>query len=302
MEIRGLNLNSLVVFSSAYRSASMTLAAKELGMTQPGVTQHIRNLENLLGVQFFQRIGKKLVPTREADVFFKGLETSLGNIEGLLLTLTKKKKQFSGIVKLGVPIEFGNTIVLPKLSEIRRQFPEVQFHITYGMPHELQGMILEGKLDFAFMDNFAPNPVLKREVVFQETLVLCASREYATLVGNPKKKERAFFENLSYVDYQPGEAILRDYFTRAFGFKKMDFNVAAHCFDVQGIATLVKSSMGVGVLPAHVFERMPELVEYKPRKGTVNNPISLAFLENRWNEPLIQFVITLLKDRMKHSP
>ena len=99
---------------------------------------------------------------------------------------------------------------------------------------------LEGKLDFAFMDQFASNPAIKREVVFHENLILCCSKEYAELVGTTKKKERAFFESLSYVDYQPGEAILRDWFERAYGFKKMDLPIAGYCFDVQGIATLVK--------------------------------------------------------------
>lgn len=298
VQIRGLNLNSLVVFSFVYRSASMTLAAKELGMTQPGVTQHIKNLETLLNVEFFHRVGKKLIPTKEAETFHQGLSENLDSIESLLVSLTKKDRQFSGNVKIGVPIEFGNTIILPKLSKIRRQFPQVQFYITYGLPHELNALILEGKLDFAFMDHFASNPAIKREVVYHETLVLCCSREYAELIGTTKKKERAFFESLSYVDYQPGEAILRDWFDRAYGYKKMKLPVASYCFDVQGIATLVKNSMGVGVLPEHVFSKMKDLHQFKPRMGAVNNPISLAYLEQRWNVPLNQFVITMLKDML----
>jgi DNA-binding transcriptional LysR family regulator len=145
MQIRGLNLNSLVVFSCVYRSASMTLAAKELGMTQPGVTQHIKNLETLLNVEFFHRLGKKLIPTKEAETFYQGLHENLESIENLLVDLTKKDRQFSGIVRIGVPIEFGNTL------------------------------ILEGKLDFAFMDQYASNAAIKREVVYHETLVLCCS-------------------------------------------------------------------------------------------------------------------------------
>ncbi|MFL5784733.1 MAG: LysR family transcriptional regulator [Bacteriovoracaceae bacterium] len=302
MQIRGLNLNSLVVFSFVYRSASMTLAAKELGMTQPGVTQHIKNLESVMNVNLFERVGKKLIPTKEAETFYQGLSENLESIENLLVAITKKDRQFSGSVRIGVPIEFGNTIILPKLSSIRQQFPQVQFYITYGLPHELNSLILEGKLDFAFMDHYASNPAIKREVVYHENLVLCCSRQYAELIGTTKKKERAFFESLSFVDYQPGEAILRDWFDRAYGFKKMKLQVASYCFDVQGIATLVKNSMGVGVLPEHVFSRMKDLHQFRPKLGAVNNPISLAYLEQRWNVPLNQFVITMLKDILSERP
>lgn len=303
MNIRALNLNSLVVFSHVYRSASMTLAAKEMGMTQPGVTQHIRNLETLLNVELFHRLGKRLIPTKEAETIFNEVSTSLENIENILIAVTKKDRQFSGVVRIGVPIEFGNTVVLPHLAQIRSQFPQVQFQITYGLPHRLNSLILEGNLDFAFMDHYQSNPAIKREVVYHENLILCCSKEYAELVGVTKRKERQFFESLSYVDYQIGDAILRDWFERAFGFKKLKLSVASYCFDVQGIATLVKNSMGVGVLPEHVFNKMREngvaLQQFRPKKGAVNNPISLAYLEQRWNVPLNQFVITMLKEMMK---
>jgi DNA-binding transcriptional LysR family regulator len=207
-----------------------------------------------------------------------------------------------GTVRIGVPIEFGNTMVLPNLSLIRRQFPQVQFHITYGLPHELNSLILEGKLDFAFIDQYQMNPAIKTEVVYKENLILlilCCSQEYYALVAQTKK-ERTFFESLNYLAFQPGEPILRDWFERAYGFKKMKLQVASYSFDVQGIASLVKSSMGVGVLPEHVFLKIKEsgvaLHQFRPKMGAVNNPISLAYLEQRWNVPLNQFVITILKD------
>ena len=302
MQIRELNLNSLVVFSSVYRNRSMTVASKELGMTQPGVTQHIKNLESLMNVNLFQRLGKKLLPTKEADNLHEGLGEALHNIEDLLSGISNKDRQFMGTVRIGVPIEFGNTMVLPNLSKIRQQFPQVQFHITYGLPHELNSLILEGKIDFAFIDQAQLNPAIKTEVVYHENLVLCCSREYINMMGS-QKKERTFFESLSYVDYQHGEAILRNWFERAYDFKKMKLSIASYCFDVQGIASLIRHSMGVGVLPEHVFLKMREngvdLHQFRPKIGSVNNPISLAYLEQRWNVPLNQFVMTVLKDLIK---
>lgn len=299
MKIRELNLNSLLVFSGVYRSASMTLASKELGMTQPGVTQHIKNLENILNVPLFLRMGKKLVPTKEAEILFEGLNESLNNIETLLTNITQKDRQFMGNVRIGVPIEFGNSMVLPNLSVIRRKFPQVHFFITYGLPHHLSAMILDGKLDFAFVDRHQMNPAIKTEVVYHENLILCCTKEYYEMFKQ-HKRERSFFESLSYVEYQPGDIILRDWFERAYGFSKMKLSVASYCFDVQGIATLVRNSMGVGVLPEHVFLKLKEsgvsLHQFKASKGTVNNPISLAYLEQRWNIPLNQFVMTMLKD------
>lgn len=302
MLIRNVNLNSLVVFTSVYRWASMTLASKELAMTQPGVTQHIRNIENALNIQLFHRIGKKLVPTKEAETLYDGLFSPLEEIESSLGLVTQKDRQFMGTVRIGVPIEFGNTIILPKLSKIRSQFPQIQFHITYGLPHELNSLLLEGRLDFAFIDQYQINPAIKTEIVYHERLVLCCSKEYYNMM--PKyKMEKTYFETLGYLAYQQGAPIIRNWFERAYHFKKMKLNIASYSFDVTGVATLVKTSMGVGVLPEHVFLKLKanghKLHQFKPKTGPVDNPISLAYLEQRWRIPLNQFVIEMLTSMIK---
>src|SRR5687768_15861803 len=127
MYLRGLNLNSLVVFSCVFQNTSMTLAAKELGMTQPGVTQHIHYLESILKVELFYRVGKKLIPSKHAEIIYEGLTLSLANIESVLSSVTLKEREFQGNIRIGVPIEFGNNMVIPKLSQIRNQYPKVQF-------------------------------------------------------------------------------------------------------------------------------------------------------------------------------
>ncbi len=61
------NLNSFPVFIEVAEKASMTLAAKSLGMTQPGVSQHISNLEGDIGTKLFIRKNKKLILTNDGS-------------------------------------------------------------------------------------------------------------------------------------------------------------------------------------------------------------------------------------------
>lgn len=206
-----------------------------------------------------------------------------------------KDPSFHGVVRIGMPIEFGNNVVLPCLAGLKKDLPKVSFHITFGLPHELNGLIMEGKIDFAFIDQYQLNPAIYSEVIFDEEWVLACSEElYQDL--RPKRKDRDFFESLSYVDYQPGETILRNWFLRAFDFKKMKLKIAAHCFDVQGLRVLVSHSMGIGVLPKHVYENYPNLKHFPAKLGEVHNPISLAYLEQRGRSPLNAYLIEKLKE------
>jgi len=56
MLIDQINLNQLRVFESVYRTKSMTHAARELHLTQSGVSQHIKALEDVLTLKLFDRI------------------------------------------------------------------------------------------------------------------------------------------------------------------------------------------------------------------------------------------------------
>ena len=155
MLIDQINLNQLRVFESVYRTKSMTHAARELHLTQSGVSQHIKALEDVLALKLFDRIKQKLVPTPSAKELYKHTAKSFEDIETILNRLKKTDKELTGVVSLGVPIEFGNNIVIPLLFEFQKKHPKVKFKIRQGFPFEMNRLILDGELDFAFVDSFS---------------------------------------------------------------------------------------------------------------------------------------------------
>ena len=80
MLIDQINLNQLRVFESVYRSKSMTHAARELHLTQSGVSQHIKALEDVLELKLFDRIKQKLVPTPSAKELYASTAKSFEDI------------------------------------------------------------------------------------------------------------------------------------------------------------------------------------------------------------------------------
>ena len=92
MLIDQINLNQLRVFESVYRTKSMTHAARELHLTQSGVSQHIKALEDVLELKLFDRIKQKLVPTPSARELYKNTAKSFEDIETILNKLKKTDK------------------------------------------------------------------------------------------------------------------------------------------------------------------------------------------------------------------
>src|SRR4051812_5232545 len=113
MLIDHVNLNHLRVFECVYRTRSMTTASRELHLTQSGVSQHIKTFEDGLGVKLFDRIKQRLIPTSAAALLFKRCAEGLYGIEQALTEIKGGEKQLSGTVNIGMPIEFGNNIMMP---------------------------------------------------------------------------------------------------------------------------------------------------------------------------------------------
>ena len=283
MLIDQINLNQLRVFESVYRSKSMTHAAKELHLTQSGVSQHIKALEDVLELKLFDRTKQKLIPTPSAKELYLHTSKSFEEIESILNRLKKTDQQLSGLVSIGLPIEFGNNIVLPLLTEFQKKNPKVRFKVRQGFPFELNHLLLTGELDFAFVDAFALDKGIKTEPVYDEVLELCVSRK----LGIPEKTSTdfKFYENLPYVDYQEDQSVLSLWMKHHTNYKNSGLEVKVYVMDAQAVGRLITQGVGAGVLPGHLIQKLAasgEKLQVFPGSGKpLHNTISIAYLKEK---------------------
>ena len=133
MLIDKINLNHLRIFECVFRTRSMTVAADELHLTQSGVSQHIKTLEDSLDIKLFDRVNQKLIPTQEGKSLFEMCAPVLNNIEHGLQDLRGESAELSGTVSVGMPMEFGHNMIMPRISEIAKKHPGIKFRIRFGL-------------------------------------------------------------------------------------------------------------------------------------------------------------------------
>lgn len=294
MLIDHLNLNHLRIFECVYRTRSMTKAALEMHLTQSGVSQHIKTLEDVLEIKLFDRIKQRIVPTDSAHSLYEKCKTALGEIEGILGEIKGGNDELHGKVSFGVPIEFGNNVIMPMLSKFSLEHPGIQFHLRYGFVTEMQDLLLKGELDFAFIDEFQTDARITTERVFDEHLELCVSEPYYKKIGGPlfKESKKAFEEQVSFIDYQPGEPVLRSWFLNHYGTQAVKLDVRVTVMDVQGVARLILSGLGAGVLPSYLVDRLEsegnKLHRFKASGTPQKNTISIAYLKGRSQSVAVQ--------------
>jgi DNA-binding transcriptional LysR family regulator len=213
--LANLNMNSLLVFKEVFHTGSMTKAAKVLGLTQPGVSQHIATLEQTLGLELFIRENRALIPSRAGRELFDLLQGHLGDIDRKLMEIMDNKSFIKGQVNLGLPIEFGNNIVFPILAKLGKKFPGIGFKIYYGLGPSMNENLLSGKFDFAFVDEIISSPYLQYKTVFREELVLCCRNSYLENIETKGKiKNEIPFELFHYAAYLADQSILQGWFKK----------------------------------------------------------------------------------------
>lgn len=293
-------MNALLVFQKVYELLNMTHAASNLGLTQPGISQHIQALERSLGEQLFLRQGRKLIPTSFASELYKNLKVHLTSIDNLLVNSSDLKNKMSGIINIGVPIEFGNNMVFPLLRKFSEKYPHIIFKVKYGLAPEMNKYILDGELDFAFIDGLYANSYVSTNVVYREELVLCCTSEYfhrKTKLPNDNSKK--FFEQFEYAAYLEDHSILKDWFIKSMNLKSLKLKVLLQTEDAQGVYTFIRESMGVGVIPRHMIKKASSNQYHVFDSPTpVLNDIKISYIESRVVTPQLKAFLEHISENL----
>ena len=124
------NLEYYRVFYHVAKCGSVTKAAAELSLSQPAVSQSIRQLENVLGMRLFVRSARGLTLTAEGKVLYSYAEAGCGQFEAGERNLLQMKNLECGEITIGASDMTLRFFLLPYLERFHERYPGVRFHIT----------------------------------------------------------------------------------------------------------------------------------------------------------------------------
>jgi DNA-binding transcriptional LysR family regulator len=277
-----LNLNHLKVFQAVYEQKSMTKAAQKIFLTQSGVSQHIKNLEETLNISLFDRVGKALIPTRIAQDLYGQCKNSLDLLQKTLNDLSCQQPM--GAISLSAPPEFASDILSPMLADLQQKYPLIIIYLYIGHASQMLKNMLSGEHDLAFLDNFSTDSRLQSRIIFNETIILCAHN--SLIKKYPQCREDNFLNpDLPLLAYMPGELIFDAWYRHHFHKSPSKLKIVAYLSNSQIISHMICSGAGAGIISGHHFAKLREqghdLRAIEPNKIPLINPISMNTVKNR---------------------
>ena len=140
MSDKVLPLRGIAVFEAAARSASFQAAADELNLTPSAVSHQIRLIEDILGVQLFDRVGRGVKLTPDGADYARSVRLSISRLRAATseIRLRGKKGGTLEVIRLEMPPSFAHCWLVPHLTELMDRLPGVDIRINAQGSH-LQG-------------------------------------------------------------------------------------------------------------------------------------------------------------------
>ncbi len=121
---RWLPLNALRAFDAVGRHLSFTAAANALNVSQSAISRHVIGLEELLGLQLFERRPQSLTLTKAGSSLLPTVRGSFDRIEQALNDVVRDGGGLRTL-RLQLPPSFAQKLALPILQGFRREFPDI---------------------------------------------------------------------------------------------------------------------------------------------------------------------------------
>jgi DNA-binding transcriptional LysR family regulator len=121
---------ALRAFVRSVERGSITAAARDLNVTQPAVTKHLRNLEHHVGARLLERSARAIRPTAHGQTLYEASRAALASIDSALEGVRRDMGKIEGGLRIHAPPCIGVAHLHPIVMRFQQQHPAVQVDLV----------------------------------------------------------------------------------------------------------------------------------------------------------------------------
>ncbi|GLB48998.1 LysR family transcriptional regulator [Neptunitalea lumnitzerae] len=166
------NLEWFRTFKAIYETGTMSGAAKELYISQPGVGLHLNALEAYTGFALFERTARKMIPTERGSLLYQQINASLVNLTDIEGRFKKKSGEERLTVSVGMCVETFQ-------QALEKHIPTLDFNLImqFDSNEKLVTALENGAIDLILTSETRGNNLLSFTPYTTEKLMLIAGKE-----------------------------------------------------------------------------------------------------------------------------
>ena len=244
-----VNLDLYRVFYTVAKCGSLTRAAEELYISQPAVSQSVKQLENQLGVSLFKRTHRGMeLSDNGGKLIFKEVERALELFNEAENRIEQTKQEATGTIRIGASDTIFEYFLADKIVDYHERFPAVKIELMADFTPDTIEKLKANRCDVAFVNL----PIeIDSELHLEENCarlndIFIASNTFAELSGSTISLDKLKKYPLIVMDKNTVARRTLEAFLRSVG---VELSPAIEVGSWDLMKRLVARGMGVGVIP-----------------------------------------------------
>lgn len=159
-----INYELYRIFYVVAKSGSITKAAQELFISQPAVSQSIKQLETQMGGRLFVRTSKGMALTYEGKIIYEYIEQANVLIGVAEKKFSQLKELTYGEIKIGASDTITRHFLLKHIRKFVEKYPDVNINITNRTSSETVNLLKAGKVDIGFINGPIDDEYIEQDI------------------------------------------------------------------------------------------------------------------------------------------
>ena len=267
-------LNRVQTFLAVVDFASFTKAADFLGISKAMASQHVKALEQVLGVTLLLRTTRAIAPTEIGQGFYDDFKVIVGDVEGAFDSVMQRHNGVSGSLRISTTGEYGERFVLPLIPLFAARYPALS--ISYSIDSALSDLVAE-RLDLVVRLGTLVDSSLRSRKLAEYDILLVATPAFLARYAVEHPADLAQVPWIANSNLQnPTSWTMQS----AAGPASVSGRAAHQSNVSHAIRALACASLGVAVLPAWLVEqdlRCGTLQRVLPDYSLPAQPVSAVY-------------------------
>ncbi len=294
-----MDTRQLAAFCAVVDRKSFSLAAEQLGVTQPAVSLQIRSLEKRLGEQLLDRSGRRVEPTEAGLRLYRSAQRMLA-LEQQLLDEVSGDGELRGRLEIGCSTGPGATVLPLLLCEFQRENPGVAISLSVNDTLHVIDLVAERRLELGVVGAAPRHRAVTFEPFFQDEIVLAVPPDHR-LAGKRVSLEDLRSEAVILMQEGAGVRQMVEDELRAAGLRLRDLDVKLELGLQESVKAAVAAGHGVTFISRSSIE--PELAAKTLEAATVEGltptrEISLVRSTGRTPSRVAEAFVSFARERL----
>ena len=291
---------------TALREGSFTAAAKKLYVSQPSLSQTIKQIEQNLGAIIFDRSGESLTLTYAGQKYVEAMQQVMMINTNLINEIEDMKEETHGRMRLGISVQRGMNLLPYVIPEFVEKYPHVKIELEEHGSDTLERLVKEGICDIALVTTSPKVNNLEYILIENEQLVLMAANTTAIAAAHRHGTEIDIFEaeKEKYVSLRAGHSV-RVIQDRLFALHHMDPEILLETNSLEAAKHIAARSNAVMICPYVYISSSPTLLQltrcFPIRSNGYERHFYLCYRKGLYFTKFMEDFLSIVKNKLKEN-